>query len=299
MKYFSIRILILLFSIASFSCNKKEQEEGKTPLAKVHDKYLYLEDIADMIPNDIPPKDSINKVKSFVDFWVKQRALTKTAELNLAEEQKDVSEELENYRMDLLIFRYKQKFLEQNLDTIVTNEQVNAFYEMHQAEFRLTQPAVKVRYIKILRTSPNLKMVKSLYRSKKEKYIQQVKDYCEESSSVYDEFNNNWMYFKDLLQEIPTQITEHEKYLKSKSYIEAKDSVYLYLVNINNHKLKGAIAPQIFVQENIQSMLLNKRKQELIDELQTNIYNNMLDKEEIVIFKSQQNKSGSEQKPQQ
>lgn len=299
MKNFIFRILVLSLSIASFACNQKEQEEGKTPLAKVHDKYLYLEDIADMIPNDIPPKDSINKVKSFVDFWVKQRALTKTAELNLAEEQKDVSEELENYRMDLLIFRYKQKFLELNLDTVITDKQIDDFYEMHQAEFRLNQPAVKVQYIKILRTSPNLKMVKLLYRSKKEKHIQQVKDYCEESSTVYDEFNNDWMYFKDILQEIPTQIIDQEKYLKSKSYIEAKDSVYLYLVNINNHRLKGAIAPKKFVKENIQSMLLNKRKQELIDELQTNIYNNMLDKEEIIIFENQQNKSGNMNNPQQ
>ena len=96
-----------------FSCNQAKQEEGKTPLARVHDKFLYLEDIAEMIPNEIPPQDSINKVKSFVDFWVREQAITKTAELNLPEEQKDVASELEKYRMTLLIERYKRKFLQQ------------------------------------------------------------------------------------------------------------------------------------------------------------------------------------------
>ena len=34
-------------------------------------------------------------------------------------------------------------------------------------------------------------------------------------------------------------------------------------------------------------MMLNQRKQQLIDNLQTNVYNNMIDKKEIEIFDNQ------------
>ncbi len=271
----------------TFSCNQSKQEEGKTPLARVHDKFLYLEDIAEMIPNNIPYQDSVNKVKSFVDFWVREQALTKTAEINLPEEQKNVANELEKYRMTLLIERYKRKFLAQNLDTVVTSKQISDFYEKHQTEFKLSQPAVKATYIKILRTTPNIELVRSLYRSNREKHKQELTNYCSEHAAVFDEFNNDWIYFKDLLIEIPLRIDNQESYLKSKSYIEVNDSVYYYLVNIHNYRLIGATSPLVFVEGNIQSMMLNQRKQQLINNLQTNIYNNMIDKKEIEIFDNQ------------
>ncbi|NJO91050.1 MAG: hypothetical protein HC831_20360 [Chloroflexia bacterium] len=285
--YIKLIFAIGLIGSLVISCNQPKQEEGKTPLARVHDKFLYLEDIAEMIPNNIPPQDSINKVKSFVDFWVREQALTKTAEINLPEEQKNVASELEKYRMTLLIERYKRKFLAQNLDTVVTSKQISDFYNEHEAEFKLSQSAVKATYIKILRTTPNMGLVRSLYRSDREKDKQELKSYCAEHAAMYDEFNNDWIYFKDLMIEIPLRIDNQENYLKSRDYIEVEDSVYNYLVNIHNYRLIGATSPLVFVEGNIQSMMLNQRKQQLIDNLQTNIYNNMIDKNEIEIFENQ------------
>ncbi len=286
-RYIKIIFISALIGGGIASCKQPVQEEGKTPLARVHDKFLYLEDIADMIPNEIPPQDSINKVKSFVDFWVREQALTKTAELNLPEEQKDVANELEKYRMTLLIERYKRKFLAQNLDTVITAIEVNEFYENHQSEFKLSQPAVKATYVKVLKTTPNIGLVRALYRSSREKDKQELKNYCAEHAAVYDDFNSEWIFFKDLMIEIPLRIDNQENYLKSKNYIEIADSVYYYLVNIHNYRLMGATSPLVFVEGNIQGMMLNQRKQQLIDSLQTNIYNNMIDQKEIEIFENQ------------
>jgi hypothetical protein len=58
------------------------------------------------------------------------------------------------------------------------------------------------------------------------------------------------------------------------------------MVNIMNYRLKDAIAPLVFVEGNIQGILLNQRKQALIDDLETNIYYNMLDKKDIELFES-------------
>ncbi len=277
--------LIGIFSL-SISCGNKNQDKNKTPIARVYDKYLYKEDLAGVVQSGLSPADSINKVKSFIDFWVKRQAMTKTAELNLVEEQKDVTKELENFRMDLLIFRYKQKFIEQNLDTIVTEQQINTFYTQHESEFKLAQPAVKAIFVKILKTTPNISMVKSLYRSAREKDMIQVSDYCKEQSASYKDFNGEWIYFKDLVIEIPVRVDDQETFLKSNSYIEVQDSVFSYLVNITNFRLKDAVSPLEFVEGNIQGIILNQRKQALVDELENNIYYNMLDKQDIELFEN-------------
>jgi hypothetical protein len=219
-----------------FSRCSDNHDKSKTPVARVYDKYLYIEDLAGVVQSGLSPTDSINKVKSFIDFWVKRQAMTKTAEINLAEEQKDVTKELEDYRMDLLIFRYKQKFIEQNLDTIVTQKQINSFYSDHENEFKLAQPAIKATYIKILKTTPNISMVRSLYRSSREKDLIQVSDYCKEQSASYKNYNNEWVYFRDLLIEIPVRVDDQEAFLKSNTYIEVQDSTFSYLVNILNYR---------------------------------------------------------------
>jgi len=267
-----------------YSCDNNNQDKNKTPVARVYDKYLYKEDLAGVIQSGLSPADSLNKVKSFIDFWVKRQSMTKTAELNLIEEQKDVTKELEDYRMDLLIFRYKQKFIEQNLDTIVTQKQINTFYTDHESEFKLSQPAVKATFIKILKTTPNISMVKSLYRSAREKDIIQLSEYCKEQSATYNNYNNEWVYFRDLIIEIPVRVDDQELFLKSNTFIDVQDSVFSYLVNITNYRLKDAISPLVFVEGNIQGIILNQRKQALIDELENNIYYNMLDKQDIELF---------------
>ncbi len=279
-------IWILLSSIIGFILSgcSNDEDKNKSIIARVYDKYLYKQDLAGVVQSGLSKEDSINKVKSYIDFWVKRQALTKTAELNLIEEQKDVTKELEDYRMDLLIFRYKQKFIEQNLDTIVTQKQISSFYAEHETEFKLAQPAIKATFIKILKTTPNISMVRSLYRSSREKDLNQVKDYCSEQSATYKNYNNEWVYFKDLLIEIPVRVNDQETYLKANTNIEVQDSTYFYLVNIQNYRLKDAISPLVFVEGNIQGIILNQRKQTLIDELENNIYFNMLDKKDIELF---------------
>ena len=279
-----IKILLYFFLMLVISCSDSNKNNDKKAIARVRDTYLYEEDLKEIIHDDISKEDSLSRVKSYIDFWLKSQAIMQTAEINLAEDQKDVTKELEDYRMKLLIYRYKQKFIEQNLDTIVTISQIKHFYKENQSEFLVGQPAIKTLYIKILKTNTNLSMVKRLYRSSRERDIKQLSDYCEQNATQYNDFNNEWIYFKDLLINVPIRIDNQEKFLKTNSFIETSDSVYSYFVNIKNFRLKKSIAPLVFVKGNIQSIILNKRKQKLIDDLENNIFNNMLDSRDIELF---------------
>jgi len=277
-------IFLSLLLLLIMSCSNSNINNNKKAVARVNDTYLYEEDLDEIIPYGISKEDSLSRVKTYIDFWVKKQAIMQTAEINLIEEQKDVTAELEDYRMKLLIYRYKQKFIEQNLDTVVTNSQIEKFYKKNQSEFLIRQPAIKTLFIKILKTNTNTSMVKRLYRSSRERDIKQLSDYCEQNATQYNDFNNEWIYFKDLLINIPIRIDDQDLFLKTNNYIEVQDSIYYYYANIKNYRLKNSIAPLVFVEGNIQSIILNKRKQRLIDDLENNIFNNMLDSKDIELF---------------
>ncbi len=275
--------LLILTGIFLTNCAPKSDKD-KIPVARVCDKYLYKEDLAKIISKDASKQDSVEKAKSFIDFWVKEQAFTITAELNLPEEQKDVSNELEKYRTTLLIERYKRNFLLNNLDTTITKKQIQAFYDKHQEEFKLNQASIKVSYAKVLSTAPNISKVARLYSSNLEKDKIQIQEYCNSHSALYQDFNNEWIYFNKLLIAVPLTVKNVDDFLKHTRHISVKDSMYSYYVNISNYRLKGEVSPLIFVEDNIQSMLLNQRKRSLIDSLQTSVYNNMIDDRSIEIF---------------
>ncbi len=276
-------IFLIITGIVLTSC-KPKSDQNKTPLARVYDKYLYKEDLDKIIPQDATKQDSIDKAKSFIDFWVKEQAFTRTAELNLPEEQKNVAKELERYRITLLMERYKRNFLLHNLDTVVTKQQIQKFYDKHKEEFKLTRPAVKVDYVKVLSTAPNISKVERLYRSNLEKDKIKIQEYCNSHSAMYQNFNNEWVYFNKLILGVPLNITDIDDFLERKKHVVVKDSIYSYFVNISSYRLKGEVSPLIFVEDNIESMLLNQRRRSLIDNLQTSIYNNMIDDRTIEIF---------------
>ncbi len=279
-----IILYFIFLSLFNFGCDESAKDESKTPVARVQDKYLYKEDIEDIVPSNLSPEDSTNRVRNYIDMWLKKQAIMKTAELNLIEEQKDVSKELEDYRMTLLISRYKQLFLEQNLDTIITEKQIENYYSSHPEVFKIYQPAVTALYIKILRTAPNIDVIKNKYKSSRERDKQELKDFCEENASRYDNFNDEWIYFKDLIVDIPIRIDDQQSFLKLNKYIEVYDSTYHYYVNIKNYRLKNATAPIKFVRGQIQVGILNDRKEKLNRDLENNIYNNMLDNNDIEIM---------------
>ena len=47
--------------------------------------------------------------------------LLNKAELNLTDEEKNVEQQIENYRSSLLIYAYEQSYIRQHLDTVVTD----------------------------------------------------------------------------------------------------------------------------------------------------------------------------------
>ena len=275
---------LIFLSLLNTACDEGIKDERKTPIARVLDKYLYEEDIADIIPEGLNSEDSTNRVKNYIDMWVKKQAMMKTAELNLIEEQKDVSKELEDYRMTLLTSRYKQFFLEQNLDTIITEKQIDDYYNAHPEVFKIHQPAVIALYIKILKTVPNIDAVRKNYRSSRERNIQELTDFCTGNATLFDNFNHEWIYFKDLILDIPIRIDDQQSFLKLNKYIEVSDSTYYYFVHIKNYRLKNATAPIKFVKQQIQVGILNDRKEKLNRDLENNIYNNLLDNNDIEIL---------------
>ncbi len=278
------KISLLLLIVFAFSCKKSNNEIADKPLAKVYNKYLYESDLEGLFNSNVTKEDSVIIARNFINDWVKKQLLLEKAEQNLNEESKDIEKEIEDYRSSLLIFRYKQELINQKLDTIITDEEIEEYYNEYSGNFILNHNIVKALYLKISKEAPEIDKVRWWYKSTSPDNISRLEDYCYQYATKFDDFENRWIPFNNLLLEIPTNIEDQERYLKYYKHIETEDDLYYYFVKINEHSLKSTIQPLEYAQAKIKSILLNKRKFTFIDELENSVYNEALNHNEFIIY---------------
>ncbi|OFX25593.1 MAG: hypothetical protein A2041_05985 [Bacteroidetes bacterium GWA2_31_9b] len=282
MKIYSI---IVLISVVLFSgCLSKNNDENDKALAKVYDKYLYYSDIEEIFPAKISKEDSIQIARNFINSWVKKQLLLRKAEINLSDENRDIEKQIEDYRSSLLIFRYRQELIKQKLDTNVTEAEIEKYYNEFSGNFILNQSIIKTIYIKVSKNAPDIPNVRQWCRSDNPDDIVKLDAYCYQYASKYNNFNNQWIPFVNLFNEIPIQITDEERILNNQSFIEASDSLFYYYVKITDYRLRSTIQPLDYASLKIKSIILNKRKFTYFDELENNIYNDALDRNEFIIY---------------
>ena len=274
----------LFLAVFLIGC-KSAQEESDTrqKVVKVYSHVLYEEDVLKQIPFGTSYEDSISIRNSYVNSWIDSKLLLHQAELNLPLDEQDVTEKLENYRTDLLIFAYQNQLLIEKLDTNVSDLEIEKYYEDHSQNFALLDYIVKAQYVKLDSLDKNIKKVKKWIVSNKEDEFEKLEDYCYMHSSNYS-FEENWIYLNDLLKEVPIVSYNKEKLLKNNKLIEFYDNGHFYLVRIVDYKLKDGVSPLSLEKENIKRIILNDRKLKFLQSLSSDIYENAKNQKEIELF---------------
>ena len=273
-------VAVMLMLVSCLGRGTKDQR----PIAIVYDKYLYKSDVVGIFSKGISKTDSAKILNAYVDQWVRHNLMLKLSEDKLKEEQKNVSKQLEDYRSSLLIFKYEQEYILQRLDTAVSAEEIQSFYSGNISNFTVNETIVKALFIKVRKGTPYTEKIKELYKSYREDDIKTLDNLAYQAAEKYDYFGDKWLPFNEIQRQFPYPLENPDDYLKSKRTIEMEDGNYVYLVNIRGVMFNGQISPLDYERTNIKSIILNKRKQKLISDLENKIYNDALDHKRFQTF---------------
>lgn len=251
--------MLLLFQQCGFFSSKNEEK----PLARVFDEYLYPSDVKDIFNTGSSKDDSIALLKNYINNWVENKLVFRTAEKNLSAEQKNFDKQLEEYRSSLIIYAYESELVRQKLNDKVTDDAISKYYEQNKENFLLKDNIVKVVYVKTPKKTTNLNKIKNLYKSEDEEDILKLRDICEREAVNYF-IDDVWLVFNDLTKEVPIKTYNQEEFLKNNRFIEMQDSLYNYFLNIKAYKIKESVSPLSMEKENIRNIIINTQKIDLI-----------------------------------
>ena len=252
------RLLALVLVLATIvSC----QRAGDDVVARAYGNTLLQADIEGMVPEGTSPEDSAAIVTNYINQWLQQQVVLEKARKNV---RKNFDKELQNYKNSLMAYEYEQLVVAQLLDTNVGDEELRAYYESNKELFVLRFPierSISVRMPKEHSSLPQLRRIMA-----KAQLSDADMDAVQRAAATfavdYDFDSERW---KPLHQQ-----TDDEQYATVSHIYETRQA--------------GEAAPFEFERESIRTVILNRRKIDIIKNMQRDLIKEAAAKGEIEII---------------
>jgi hypothetical protein len=265
--------LIVVNSLLLTSCKYFEKKATlPNAVAKVFDTYLYVSDLEGVVPKGSSAADSNSIVKKYIQHWTEEQILLHQAQNNLGEKQLELNKQIEDYKNSLIIYAYEKEVVRQKLDTIVSDSDVQHYYDENKKDFQLKNDIVKIIYVKVSNKAPDMDKLKEWITSTDADDREKLSKYCYQFGQNFFLDDQVWFMFDDVLKEVPIQTYNQDLFLQNNRFVQIADSSSTYFLNIKGYMIKNSTSPISFEKDNIKKILINKRKMDLIEQMKKNLY---------------------------
>jgi hypothetical protein len=251
------------------SCEYLQVEEKVSTtseiVAIVNTEKLFREDLVNVVPNNISKEDSIIIVKGYINDWaVKQLLLSNAESYSSLEEVTEINSLVKDYKESLLINSYKERLINQQLDTVISESEIEVFYANNKENFKLNEELLKIKYLHFDNNIINKKEFIKLFQSDKIEDLEALEK--QQLSFKYYQFNDSiWTQLDKVLLKLPFS---KENLLNKTKFLQKQDSLGLYLVAINDVLVRNDTAPLSHIEATVKQMILHRRKIELIRDIE-------------------------------
>ena len=254
------------------------------PVARVGKENLYRSEIEGRIPGMMSPEDSAGFAERYIRLWAMDRLYADVAEKQLSKAELDVSAELESYRRSLLRYRYEQRYLNDRLDTLISDRQISDYYEAHEADFALREPLMKIRFVDIMKDSPDLDEILALMSSDGHGDLVRADSLARVSALRYFDNSGSWMSASDLARYFGTSASEMLDAMDEDMIIIEPENRGDVLAAYVCDMVESGTAPLEYCTPVIRDIILSNRKHELLAALERDLLDEALDSKQFVIF---------------
>lgn len=280
-------LLLAVFTSCDFIARKDEEQEveSKVPLARVNETFLYEDDLAPLMAEAISSEDSNSIRNRYINSWVRRQLMLAKAEEIVDVDRAEIERKVQDYRYALISFEFKKQYIDKNIKTEVSEEEIQAYYKENLDNFLLNQNIIRCRYIQVPSKAPRIQKIKRIIASDKPNDMKELNSYCFQFASNYNLEDSLWLNFDDIVLNTPLKsIPNKIQFLKSNKMVETQDSAFTYLLYIKEYKIQDQLSPLEFVRDQIMNIIINKRKVALSKELENKIYEEGVEQSSFEVF---------------
>ena len=273
---------LILITILLSSCNELTSIKNDKLVSRVGENYLYESEIPDFSLYE----DSLIRKKVFIDSWAREKILFDLSLVNL--DQKSIISLdglIERYKRDLYINSYKDILVNSMVDSIISDSEIDEYYDKNLNKFKLNEDLIKFRFVKIPLDNINLNKIRNgLIRYSL--FDMELIDSLSFQLASYNLNDSLWITKRDFFNQVDFVNYENQKkYVKKGQLISKRDSMYVNLLFIDDILQANSVAPRSYLTDRIRSTIYNNRKILLIKELNKEIINDAIKSKKYELYK--------------
>ena len=273
---------LILITILLSSCNELTSIKNDKLVSRVGENYLYESEIPDFSLYE----DSLIRKKVFIVSWAREKILFDLSLVNL--DQKSIinlDELIERYKRDLYINSYKDILVNSMVDSIISDSEIDEYYDKNLNKFKLNEDLIKFRFVKIPLDNINLNKIRNgLIRYSS--FDMELIDSLSFQLASYNLNDSLWITKRDFFNQVDFVNYENQKkYVKKGQLISKRDSMYVNLLFIDDILQANSVAPRSYLTDRIKSTIYNNRKILLIKQLNKEIINDAIKSKKYELYK--------------
>jgi len=259
------------------SCTSGAGGNEGSPIVKVGDKILYSSVTDQLVTDGISPEDSTSIVSGYIENWVRDNLIIQEAEKTIPSDL-NLNKLVNEYRSSLLMYHYENQLLKSSLDTIVTQQQKEDFYDNYGSQFVLSHKIVQAVVIKSKESGPGfINWSKSQSNKERDVLLQNARS----KKYVVKLSGESWIPLDDLDMYITGIDLNKCKSGYSQSFTGKNGNFFIKIFGLYN---ENEIPPLDYIEEKIEQVMLNKRKTELLKTVRENLYKKNIKDRNITYF---------------
>ena len=281
-------MVLLVVAWLSIACRELPRYfVGEKPLARVGEKELTPNDLAQSLPEGLSTTDSAAYAHVYIDRWVRKQLKLMEAEQLFSSSVADIDQQGEEYRQSLLIRKLDRFYVDRLVDTTFTEEEIAAYYADHLSDFKLDRTIVKGRVVRVPKSYRQTRRLKELLTAKSEARQQDLHDICLKHEFELNDYADSWLDYTEFLSLLPTVRAQSYTSLLAKQGVqEMNDQNYYYYFVIDAVRRAGDAVPLEQLRATIRRVLFNQRQQQVIRDHEQALYEQSMATGGILLYES-------------
>lgn len=286
-------LVVLVSLVYLTSCDFLEFKKGinggdepnAKPLASVGDIYLFPKDVEGIVPSGASKSDSADLMERHIKSWIKKQLLISEAQKQLSFDEVELERRVLDYRYALMMHEFEKYMIARHIDTNIFEDEIETYYNENIENFELKQNIIRGYFIQLTKDAPKLGRFRYLLRSNRPQDIEELKSYAYSYGTKVHLDDSVWVNFEDVINNSPLiDIPNKTDFLRRNKYYEIQDDNFIYFLKISQYRIQSDTSPLEFVRDDIQKIILNKRKVALAKQLEEDIYEKAVENEDFKIY---------------
>lgn len=260
--------MILLCVISGCGGCGEKKELDKRLVAEYNGELLYMYQLQRYVPSELKGQDSIEFANNFIDDWLTNQAVKEKAEQEIGNLNEKIEPEVATLKMSLIRKEFADWLVNTQLEKNISDQVLRDYFKKYPDRFRSDKVQYQYFYVKVL--SENATQIASQISSTKPEELNKLVKWCEDNAVEYrlDSSVTSESEMKRIASGYYGAIT-HAKPNTLQTYNVTEDGKnYTQFFRLLKVIQENEILPFAACKERIEMLILNQRKNELIEQME-------------------------------